>query len=241
MEAVNLYPAIDLFKGEVVRLSRGEYHEKKVYSSSPEAIAKNFEAQGAAWLHVIDLEGAKEGGIHNKKGLQAIRRAVNCKIQFGGGLRTMEALEEAVDLGVNRAILGTQAYQAAFLRNALDRYPSHLAVSLDAREGQIQTDGWLRGQGITVQEAVRYLNDFPLDVVIYTDIHKDGMMTGPNMKGLQEILDTSKAKVILSGGVAGLEDIKRCREIRHPQFEGVIIGRALYEKKFLLSEALQKL
>lgn len=235
---MNLYPAIDLYEGKVVRLSRGRFDQKKIYSEFPEKTAQEWERQGASWLHVVDLEGAKTGALKNRGTLVAIRKAVRCRIQFGGGIRKMEDIASLLDAGIDRVVLGTKALEESFLKVALKKFAKKIAVGLDIREGRVQTQGWLTASGQTLEETLKRLEDFPLETVIYTDIQKDGMLQGPNFAGLAKVLRGTRAAVILSGGIGTIEDLKQCAHIQEKNFEGAVIGKALYEKKFSLTEAL---
>ena len=236
---MNLYPAIDIYEGKVVRLARGDFQNLTVYSKDPAAIAKEWEAQGAAWIHVVDLEGAKTGILKNLPSLLQIRKAVRCHVQFGGGLRSLEQIQEVIHQGVDRVVLGTKALDGKFFETALAQFGNKLAVGLDTREGMVQTQGWLESGGADLKAALERFNDFPLETIIYTDIQKDGMLKGPDFEGLTDVLKTSRAKIILSGGVSSLQDIEKCAKITAKNFEGAIIGKALYEKNFLLTEAFK--
>lgn len=236
---MHLYPAIDLYEGQVVRLTRGEYEQKTVYSEHPEQMALQWEKQGAEWLHIVDLEGARDGIIKNLDALTRIRQSVGCQIQFGGGIRTLEQIAELISLGVTRVVLGTKALDQTFFESALNKFGSSIAVGMDTRSGKLQTQGWLQEEGMTIATALRHFNQYPLKTLIYTDIHKDGMLLGPNMDGLQEVLHLAQTRVILSGGISDLNDLRECAEIKEKNFEGVIIGKALYDKKFTLKEAVE--
>lgn len=236
---MNLYPAIDLYEGQVVRLQKGDYAKKTVYSDNPGAMAKDFETQGAKWLHLVDLEGAKLGQIKNWASLEIIRKNVTCKLEFGGGIRTLDDLKKLDALGINRMILGTKALEKTFLEKALAEFGSKIAVGLDIRNGLVQTQGWLEAEALTLENAVKFLNDLPVETLIYTDIQKDGMLQGPNFEKLEELLQLAKARIILSGGVARIEDIEQCSKIKNARFDGVIIGKALYEKRFTLKDAVK--
>ncbi len=235
---MNLYPAIDLFKGEVVRLQRGDFNQKTVYSDKPEVVASDWENQGARWLHIVDLEGAKTGIPANVPSLEKIRNKVRCRIQYGGGVRKAEDIRKIVKCGADRVVIGTKALDPDFLAAVLDEFGGRIAVGLDVREGVVQTEGWLAA-GRKVDDLVKDLNRTPLETVIYTDIQKDGMLAGPNFDQLKKLLKRCHARVILSGGVAGIEDIAECGRLKQKNFEGAIIGKALYEKKFTLREALK--
>ncbi len=235
---MNLYPAIDIFKGRVVRLTRGDYNQEIVYSEHPNLKAKEWQDSGAEWIHVVDLEGAKSGEIANFESLKKIREQVRCKIEFGGGLRTFEQIKSVIDLGVDRIILGTKALDFDFFKKVLDQFQDHVAVGLDLKDQMVQTEGWIKASGTTLTEIIGLLNKTLLKTIIYTDISKDGMLQGPNFKGLQDVLAQAKANVILSGGVSKLQDIENCLKLSERNFDGVIIGKALYENRFTLEEAV---
>lgn len=234
---MNLYPAIDLYEGKVVRLVRGDFQNLTVYSNDPAAQAQEWEKQGAVWIHTVDLEGAKTGILKNFASLLKIRQTVKCRIQFGGGLRSLDQIQQVLDAGVDRVVLGTKALDGDFFEKALHRYAAKLAVGLDVREGMVQTQGWLESGGANLELALQRFNDFPLETIIYTDIQKDGMLKGPDFDGLRRVLEMSRSNVILSGGVSSLEDIRMCTQRPEKNFEGAIIGKALYDKKFSLKEA----
>lgn len=236
-----VYPAIDMFKGRVVRLKRGDYGEETVYSSDPSAQAEIFEAKGASWLHIVDLEGAKNGRLANLDSLRSIRKKVRCNIQFGGGLRTLEDCELILSEGINRIVLGTKALDPEFFDQVMVRFPGKVAVGLDVMDGTVRTEGWLKSSGQHIEDVMKRLSQFPLETVIYTDISKDGMLKGPNMEGLRHVLNWAGMRVILSGGISSIEDVLACAQIKAVNFEGVIIGKALYEKRFDLREVFQLL
>ncbi len=237
---MNLYPAIDLFQGEVVRLKQGDYEQKTVYSNDPAAFAKKWEDQGAEWIHVVDLEGAKTGQMKNMESLHKIRDAVSCNIEFGGGLRTMADVEAVLSLGINRAIIGTKALDEDFLSTLMSRFKSRIGIGLDIRDNLVRMEGWLKA-GQPVEDAVKILNKFSVETVIYTDIQKDGALQGPNLEGLKKMMDLLDAKLILSGGVSSLKDIQNARQLQDERIEGIIIGKALYENRFTVAEALETL
>ncbi len=170
---MNLYPAIDLYDGKVVRLVRGDFQNLTVYSQDPASMAKEWAVQGAAWIHVVDLEGAKTGVLKNLPSLLAIRKAVQCRIQFGGGLRSLEQMEEVLGAGIDRIVLGTKALDETFFQTALQKFKSKIAVGLDTRNGVVQTQGWLESGGADLKAALQRFNDFPLETIIYTDIQKE--------------------------------------------------------------------
>jgi phosphoribosylformimino-5-aminoimidazole carboxamide ribotide isomerase len=236
---VNLYPAIDLYHGKVVRLTQGDYNSCVVYSKDPAATAKGWEQEGARWIHVVDLEGAKTGTLTSEASLADICRGVKAKIQFGGGLRHIKDIEKVLDLGVSRVVLGTKALDKSFLEGVLLKFKDKIAVGLDVRRDQVKTAGWMRHGDITLQEALTLFNQLEVSTLIYTDIEKDGVLQGPNWEKLATVLANTTARVILSGGISQISDIEKCRALQASNFEGVIIGKALYEKRFQLSEAVR--
>jgi phosphoribosylformimino-5-aminoimidazole carboxamide ribotide isomerase len=236
---MNLYPAIDLFHGKVVRLTQGDFNACTVYSNQPADTAKGFEKEGAQWIHVVDLEGAKTGKLANEASLSAICKGVKAQIEFGGGLRTIEDIQRVLDLGVSRAVIGTKALDKNFLTSMVQKFGERLAVGLDVRRDFVKTAGWMRDGNITLQEALALFNELGVKNLIYTDIEKDGALKGPNFEKLSMVLANTQARVILSGGVGQLTDIEKCRTIKESNFEGVIIGKALYDKRFTLTEAFR--
>lgn len=236
---MNLYPAIDIYQGKVVRLTQGDYNACIVYSKDPAAVAKGWEQEGARWIHIVDLEGAKTGTLTSEVSLAAICQGVKAKIQFGGGLRNKQDIAKVLALGVSRVVLGTKALDRAFLEEMIATFKDKIAVGMDVRRDQVKTDGWMRHGDLTLQDAVTFFNELGVSTLIYTDIEKDGVLQGPNWEKLSHVLATSQARVILSGGISQLTDIEKCRAIEAPNFEGVIIGKALYDKRFQLSEAVR--
>lgn len=236
---MNIYPAIDIYNGKVVRLTQGDYNSCVVYSNDPAGVAKGWEQEGARWIHVVDLEGAKTGALTAAPSVEALCKSVKAQIQFGGGLRSIQDIEKVLSLGVSRVVLGTKALDKTFLEGALLKFKDKIAVGLDVRRDYVKTAGWMRDGNVTLQEALALFNQFGVSTLIYTDIEKDGVLQGPNWEKLSMVLANTKARVILSGGVSQLSDIKQCRAIKEPNFEGVIIGKALYDKRFQLSEAVR--
>ncbi len=236
---MTIYPAIDLCEGKAVRLTKGDFAQKTVYSDFPEQIAEAFESAGASWIHVVDLEGAKTGVFKNLKSVAAIRKKVKCKIQFGGGVRSLEAIEAALQAGASRVVLGTKALDGDFFKKALEKRGPQIAVGMDVRDNKVQTQGWLQGSDVNMEDAVKMFNENSVETLIYTDIQRDGMLRGPNFDRLRDLLGMSRSRIILSGGIGEISDIRQTGEIRASNFEGVIVGKALYEKKFTLQDALK--
>ena len=227
---MNLYPAIDLYEGQVVRLTKGDFAQKTVYSDDPASIAQQWEKAGTAWIHIVDLEGAKTGILKNLNSIKAIRNKVKCRLQFGGGMRSVEAIEQALAAGADRVVVGTKALDPVFFKKILKQFASRIAVGIDVKNDIVQTQGWLASSGLTLTKALEIFNGEGVETLIFTDISKDGMLQGPNFEKLESVLQNSKARVILSGGISSIEDIRKCTRIKAKNFEGTIIGKALYEK-----------
>jgi len=235
-----IIPAIDIKDGQCVRLYQGEMDKETVYFPNPVAAAKHWVEQGAERLHVVDLNGAVEGRPVHKLEIAAICKAVAGPVQLGGGLRSLEAVEEALGLGVARVILGTAAYENPnFLREACSKFPGKIIVGIDARDGRVAVKGWKENTAMdAVDLAVRCEAD-GASRVIYTDISRDGTRRGVNVEETRRVARAVKIPVIASGGVATLDDIRRLKEIERDGVEGVIVGRALYSRTFTLREAIK--
>ncbi len=239
-----LYPAIDLHRGHVVRLAQGDLNRQTVYAHDPAAMAEKWLHEGATWLHVVNLDGAfGQEDRANQEALQAILRvaaAHRARVQFGGGLRTLEAVARALEMGVARVVLGTlAARQPEAVAEALRRWGAErLAVGIDAREGHVQVSGWVEDTALEATAFARRLADMGLRTVIFTDIARDGLQTGLALEATVALQQASGMDVIASGGVASLDDV---RAAQRAGLAGVIVGRALYEGAFRVSDALQAL
>ncbi len=251
-----LFPAIDLRRGRCVRLRQGDPNAETVYSEDPVAMARHWVAQGATWLHVVNLDGAftrdarAAAATHlrladlpiNLQRLAAIAAAVDVPIQFGGGLRTLEDIELALNLGATRVVLGTVAVtNPALVRDALQRFgPERIVVGLDARDGRIATHGWLAVSDVSAVELGRAMREAGVQRAVYTDIRRDGMLTGVDVAGTAHLAEATGLRVIASGGVASLDDIDALLAVAHKGVEGVIIGQALYTGRVDLRAALER-
>jgi len=211
---MNLYPAIDIYEGKVVRLTQGDYNSCIVYSRDPTATAKIWEEEGAKWIHVVDLEGAKTGTLTSEATLTSICQGVKAKIQFGGGLRNQEDIAKVLALGVSRVVLGTKALDKTFLEKVTLEFKEKIAVGLDVRRDQVKTAGWMRDGNMTLKEALKLFDQLGVTTLIYTDIEKDGVLKGPNWEKLSMVLANTQSRVILSGGISQLSDIEKCRAIQ---------------------------
>jgi phosphoribosylformimino-5-aminoimidazole carboxamide ribotide isomerase len=229
-----LFPAIDIRDGKCVRLIQGDYDQEIIYNDSPTAMAMEWEKQGADYIHVVDLDGAKTGNSLNREAIQAIAKSVSIPVQVGGGIRTMEIIDGHIASGVSRVIIGTAAIQdKPFLKQAVEKYGDKIAVSIDARKGFVATDGWTETSDVLAVDLLHELEIIGVKTVIYTDILKDGMMQGPNFHELEMMDKASSIDIVASGGVSTEEDIAQLREL---DLYGAIIGKALYEGKLSLEK-----
>jgi len=235
-----IIPAIDLRDGKVVRLFQGKFSQEKVYSADPVKVAKYWAKQGAKFLHIVDLDGASSGALKNIEVLKKIIGQVGIGIEFGGGVRSIKTISMLLGLGVQRVILGTRAANdAKFLKQAWKKFGERIIVSIDAKLGKVQTQGWNCSATKTTLAFAQELKAIGFEQLIYTDISKDGTLAGPNIAGIKEILKKTQLKVIASGGVSSLKDLSKLVKLQKQGVSGVIVGKALYEGKFTLVEALK--
>ncbi|WP_432357882.1 1-(5-phosphoribosyl)-5-[(5-phosphoribosylamino)methylideneamino]imidazole-4-carboxamide isomerase [Sporosarcina sp. UB5] len=232
-----LFPAIDIRGGKCVRLKQGDYSQETVYNDSPSDMAKEWERQGAEYIHVVDLDGAKTGNSLNSEAIRQITKAVNIPVQVGGGVRTMETVDAHIANGVSRVIIGTAAIQdPSFVKEAVANYGEKIAVSIDARNGFVATDGWTETTDVKAVKLLRWLDDIGVKTIVYTDILKDGMLQGPNFDELYVMNKASDLDIIASGGVSTAEDIVK---LKNMDLYGAIIGKALYEENLSFETALE--
>lgn len=230
-------PAIDLRGGRVVRLRQGDPASETAFGNDPAAVARRWEGEGARMLHLVDLDGAFSGRPRNLAAIRAIVGAVRIPVQVGGGLRSLEAIGEILDLGAARAVLGTAAVKdPELLARAAERHPGRICLGIDARDGRVAVEGWAERTDQPAAELARALAGPGIAAVIYTDIARDGMMAGPNVEALRAMAAAVACGLIASGGIAGLDDLRRVAEI--PGVTGAIVGRALYDGGLSLREAL---
>ena len=237
---MNIYPAVDIFKGKAVRLKQGRADDVTIYGQPMEMAQRWFNA-GAQWLHVVDLDGAFGGAPANHDIIAQIAQALpKLRVQVGGGIRSMAVIENLFAAGVQRAVLGTSAVNdPKFTSEALKRYGDRIAIGIDARDGIARVSGWTETSQIGAIDLARKLEQEGAKLVIYTDISRDGVLVGPNTESLKQMIDGTGLNVIASGGVSKLEDVRTLAAIRHTRLDGVIIGKALYEQLLTLEEALE--
>ncbi len=236
---MDLYPAIDLRGGRCVRLHQGDYAQETVYGDDPVAQAMAFADAGASWIHVVDLDAARSGIPENRSVVEAIASAVSVPIQTGGGVRSREAAEVLFTSGVERVVLGTAALTDPDLVAGLAA-DHRVAVGLDARSGEVATDGWIKGSGRSVLDVARSFTDLGVDAFVATDIGRDGTLEGPDLEGLEAMLSTTGVDVIASGGVGSIADVEALAalEVSGRTLSGVIVGKAIYEGRLTVGEAL---
>ena len=235
-----ILPAIDLLDGNVVRLTQGRREDVTVYSEQPAEVAQRWKAQGAAWLHVVDLNGAFEGTYRNLDLAERIIRETGLQVELSGGIRSKEALARCLAAGAARVVLGTKACEdPAFVQEAADRHGSKIAVAIDAKAGQVVSRGWVASTTITPAQLARSVMMLGVECLICTDVSRDGMLQGPNRSLLEEILALKPPQVIASGGVSTLEDLRQLKALEPRGVTGVIIGKALYEGAINLKDAIE--
>lgn len=234
-----IYPAIDIREGRVVRLLQGSYDKEIIYKEDPLLTAKEFLEKGSRWLHIVDLDAAKTGRPENIDLIKRLTKNLSqLKIQLGGGIRSEDTIKAYLEAGIKRLVIGTKAIEdwQWFCRIAQkDEYTGKIALGLDARSGKLATRGWQVQTDISIREFIRKVSDLKLAAIIYTDIGRDGMLSGPDISGLKELSSSTDIPIIASGGISSIEDIKRLLRI---PIEGIIIGRAIYEGKIDLAEAI---
>lgn len=234
-----IYPAIDLKGGRCVRLYKGDMNQDTVYNESPAAQAHEWAKTGFSWIHVVDLDGAVQGAPVNAQAVRAIVDAVDIPVQLGGGIRTIEQIANWIEQGISRVILGTAAVRnPALVREACNLFPGQIAIGLDARNGNVAVEGWVEDSTIKAADLARKFEDAGVCGIIYTDIDRDGTGEGLNMESTIALARATVLPVIASGGVGSLQDIRNVYEAARHGINGVIVGKALYEKKFTPREAL---
>lgn len=239
---MNLYPAIDIRGGQAVRLMQGDYERETVYDADPRAAAARWVEAGARALHVVDLDGAREGRPANTEAIAAIASEAGVPIQVGGGLRDDDAIAAVLDAGAERAVIGTAAFRdPALIERAIAAYGEKIVVAADARSGRVAVEGWTEATELNPGEAMREMAERGVRKFIYTPVEVDGTMEGPpfaEIRALAAALDGSGASMIYSGGVGDLSDLRSLTCLAPSLVEGVIVGRALYEERFTIEQAL---
>ncbi|HZK87169.1 MAG TPA: 1-(5-phosphoribosyl)-5-[(5-phosphoribosylamino)methylideneamino]imidazole-4-carboxamide isomerase [Syntrophomonas sp.] len=236
-----IFPAIDLKEGQCVRLVQGKAENKTVYSSDPASMAQSFQDQGAEWLHIVDLDGAFQGRSGNLATIKQIAARITIPFQVGGGLRQQEDVENLLEMGASRVIIGTRAVTSPdFIEALLLRFgPKKIILGLDARDGMVAIEGWVEKSSLQALDFARQMQRLGVQTAIYTDVSRDGLLQGPNLDAIQQMAELSGLKIIASGGVSTVDDIRQLKEMESLGVSGAIIGKALYDGKIALKDALQ--
>lgn len=235
-----IYPAIDIKEGKVVRLLQGQFDKVTEYSQNPCIVAQKWADMGAQWLHIVDLDGAKTGKITNLSSIEEITKKLNLPIQVGGGIRNIADINALLNIGVSRIILGTTAIEnLKFLKELIDTYEEKIVVSLDCDNGCLTKHGWATKSDIKATDFIKELEKINLRLLVYTDIATDGMLTGPNYIALKQLAESTTIPIIASGGISSLDDIRKLNKMESLGIVGAITGKAIYENKLNLEEALK--
>lgn len=242
MSSIQVYPAIDMKGGKCVRLYQGDYEQETIYGDSPFDMAKKFVDEGATWIHLVDLDGAKDGEKIHAKEVIRIANELQVNVQIGGGIRSREDVSYYLDHGVNRVIIGSLAIsKPELVAELIEEYGGdRIVIGLDAKDGMVATHGWLETSSQSAIEVGQYFASKGAKYVIFTDIATDGTLQGPNLKANKELAEATGLSIIVSGGISSLEDIEAVAELsKISSVSGVITGKALYNNRFTLKEALQ--
>ena len=239
---MKIFPAIDIKDKKCVRLIKGDFENKTEYEMSPIAQARNYKDHGFKNLHIVDLDGALTGKTVNLEIIQEIVTKCDLKIEIGGGIRNLESIQKYTDAGVEKVILGSSAIKDKnFLKEACDKFPNQIALGLDAKDGYLSVSGWKENSNQLTLDYLKEVNDYGASRLIYTDINRDGMKQGPNFDETLKVANTSNCPVIISGGVSSIDDIKKAKELKNKNIEGIIVGKAIYDGDIKLEELVKEL
>ena len=234
-----IYPAIDIRGGRCVRLTEGRFDAETVFADDPAEMALKWAGLGAEFLHLVDLDGALAGEGRNVPVIERILKSVSIPVQLGGGIRNLETIEKLLSLGVTRLILGSAAVKnPQLVEEACKKYPGHIAVGIDAKNGEVAIEGWGKGSGVAATELAKKMAAYGVETIIYTDISRDGMLSGVNVEATAALARVCGVPIIASGGVASLEDIRRVKAVESDGVQGCIIGKAIYTGAVDLKAAL---
>ncbi len=233
-------PAIDILGGKVARLTRGDFKFEKTYKGTAIDFAKRWEEEGAEMIHLVDLDGARTGTFKNLELISKITSSVKSSIELGGGLRDRETIKKALDCGIARVIIGTRAVDKSFVKESIEEFgQDRIVVGVDARKGRISVSGWTETKDIATLDFIRELEAIDVKLIVFTDILRDGTLSGPNIRALEDVLGATKMDVISSGGISSTDDILALKRLEPKGLLGCIVGKALYESKFDLKEAIE--
>ena len=239
---MKIFPAIDIKDKKCVRLVKGDFDNKTEYEISPVEQAGKYKDHGFKNLHIVDLDGALTGETVNSDIIKEIVKKFDLKVQVGGGIRSIDSIQKYTDIGVEKVILGSAAVKdEKFLREACENFPNQVALGLDAKDGYLSVSGWKENSNKLTLDFLKDVNDFGASRLIYTDINQDGMKQGPNFEETLKVADTSNCPVIISGGVSSIDDIKKAKELRNKNIEGIIVGKAIYDGDIKLDELAKEI
>ncbi|OYQ67243.1 1-(5-phosphoribosyl)-5-[(5-phosphoribosylamino)methylideneamino]imidazole-4-carboxamide isomerase [Pseudanabaena sp. SR411] len=237
---MDVIPAIDILDGRCVRLYQGDYQQSEVFGEDPVEVAQRWYSQGAKYLHVVDLDGAKEGKPKNLKVIEAIARSIPMRVQMGGGLRDRESIVSVLNSGVSRVILGTAAVESSqLIADICAEFPEQIMIGIDARDGKVATRGWLETSEVMAVDLAKRMTSVGIAGIIYTDIHRDGTMQGPNIEALRQLAENVDVPVIASGGVSSITDLLNLLSLESVGVTGAIVGKAIYTGDIQLKEAIR--
>jgi len=239
---MKIFPAIDIKGKKCVRLIKGDFDKKTEYETSPIDQAKKYKEYGFKNLHIVDLDGALTGETINLDAIQEIVHKFDLKIEVGGGIRSIDSIKKYVDVGVEKVILGSAAIKnKKFLKEACEKFPSKIALGLDAKDGYLSVSGWKENSNQLTLDYLKEVNHYGASRLIYTDINRDGMKQSPNFEETSKVADISNCPVIISGGVSSIEDIKKAKELNNKNIEGIIVGKAIYDGDIKLEELAREI
>ena len=239
---MKIFPAIDIKDKKCVRLVKGDFDKKTEYELSPVKQAAKYKDYGFKNLHIVDLDGALTGETVNLDIIQEIVTKSDLKIEIGGGVRNLESIQKYIDVGVEKTILGSAAIKDKnFLKDACEKFPNKIALSLDAKDGYLSVSGWKENSNILTLDYLNEVNEYGASRLIYTDINRDGMKQSPNFEDTVKIADISNCPVIISGGVSSIDDVKKAKELNNKNIEGIIVGKAIYDSDIQLEELVKEL
>lgn len=240
VKIMDVIPAIDILDGRCVRLYQGDYQKSEIFGEDPVEVAQRWYDQGAKYLHVVDLDGAKEGYPKNLKVIEAIARSIPMRVQMGGGLRDRESIVSVLNSGVSRVILGTAAVEnSQLVADICAEFPEQIMIGIDARNGKVATRGWLTDSDVMAVDLAKRMTSIGIAGIIYTDIHRDGTMQGPNIEALRQLAENVDVPVIASGGVSSITDLLNLLSLESVGVKGAIVGKAIYTGDIQLKEAIR--
>ena len=237
---MDVIPAIDILDGRCVRLYQGDYQQSEVFGEDPVEVAQRWYSQGAKYLHVVDLDGARDGKPKNLKVIEAIARSIPIRVQMGGGLRDRESIVSVLNSGVSRVILGTAAVEnSQLIADICAEFPEQIMIGIDARDGKVATRGWLTTSEVMAVDLAKRMTSIGIAGIIYTDIHRDGTMQGPNIEALRQLAENVDVPVIASGGISSITDLLNLLSLESMGVKGAIVGKAIYTGDIQLREAIR--